>query len=468
MTTAKTSVVKEDGTTPADPFDVGSGREDLTVADDPGLTFDESAERMAALAADPLNAIHLNLPSVNAPVMPGKVTTVRTAKNVTGRTQTYSVQVTSPAKSKITVSPSRFTVKPGKSVDLRVTITSTASGQQFGQIKLDPASSGLPTLHLPVAFLPKQGDVTLTSSCTPETVKWLGASTCTITAQNNSFGDTTADLKTETNVNLLVTGASGAKVTSPFSVEKKNVPLAGAKLGVPSVASGELFGFAPLAGFGTAPISIGDENVLNFTVPEFMYNGVKYTRVGVDSNGYLIVGGGTLEDNECCVLPDQVPDPARPNNILAPFWTDLNGTGTPGIYADVLSDGAGHSWLIFEWLVNVFGTTSTRHFQVWIGLNGEQDITFAYDPSALPADPNGQPFLVGAENQAGDGGGLPTGTLPTGDLRVTSTDPAPGGTASYTVKVRGLVPGDGSATTSMTSPIVLGTTVVSSTVKVTR
>jgi hypothetical protein len=118
--------------------------------------------------------------------------------------------------------------------------------------------------------------------------------------------------------------------------------------------------------------------------------------------------------------------------------------------------------------VNVKGTTSSRHFQIWIGLNGQQDITFAYDSAALPADPNGQPFLVGAENGLGTGGSqLPAGTLPTGDLRVTSTDPVPGGTVSYTVKVRGVVPGEGKVTSSMTTPVVPGTTVVSSTVEVT-
>lgn len=469
MTTAKGGVVKEDESTPADPFDVGSGREDLTKAGNPGLTFDETAERMFALGSELPTAVHLNLPSVNAPVMPGTITTVRTAKNVTGKTQTYTVQVTSPAKSKITVSPNTFTVKAGKSVDLKITITSTAAtGQYFGEIRLDPAAASLPTLHLPVGFVPQQGDVSLTSTCAPDTVGWLvDTSTCTITAQNKSFVDTTANLATKTDVNLLVTGADGAKVTSPFTVEKKNVTLSGAQSGVPSVAPGELFGYLRLAGFGVAPVAIGDEDIVNFTVPEFIYNGVKYTSVGVDTNGYLVVGGGTSEDNNCCFLPDQIPDPARPNNILAPFWTDLDGTGAPGIYAATLSSGTGERWLVIEWQVNVWGTTSNRHFQVWIGLNGTQDITFAYDPAALPADPNGQPLLVGAENAPGTGGGqLPAGTLPTRDLRVTSTDPTPGGTASYTVKVRGLLPGDGTVASTLTSPLVPGTTVVNSTVKV--
>jgi hypothetical protein len=471
MTTAKTGVLKEDEKTPANPFDAGSGREDLTTADDPGLTFDETAQRMFALGNDKVNAIHLNLPSVNAPVMPGEISTVRTAKNVTNRVQTYAVQVTSPANSKITVSPSRFTVQPGKSVALRITITSTASGQQFGEIRLDPVAAGLPTLHLPVGFLPQQGDVTLSSACAPESVRWLSeASVCTITAQNQSFGNAIADLKTETNVNLLVTEASGAKITGPLSAEKKNVTLSGRQAGVPTVAPGALFGFTPLgdAPFNTAPIAIGDESIVNFTVPEFRYNGERYTRIGVDSNGYAIVGGGGAADNVCCTLPDQIPDPALPNNILAPFWTNLDGTGTPGIYANVLRNSSGSRWLVLEWRVNVAGTTSSRHFQIWIGLNGEQDITFAYDPTALPADPNGQPFLIGAENGPGTGGSqLPAGTLPTGDLRVTSTDPVPGGTASYTVTVRGLIPGDGKVTSSMTSPLVPGSTVVSSPVKVT-
>ena len=88
--------------------------------------------------------------------------------------------------------------------------------------------------------------------------------------------------------------------------------------------------------------------------------------------------------------------------MLAPFWTDLDGTGAPGIFAAILTDGV-DTWLVIEWQVNVFGTTSNRHFQVWIGVNGMQDISFTYDPAALPADPNGQAFLVGAENEIGEG-----------------------------------------------------------------
>ena len=115
MTTAKTSVVKEDTVTPADPFDYGSGRVDLTKAGNPGLTFDETAERMFALGNDPVAAVHLNLPSINAPTLPGELTTYRTASNVSSQAQTYKVTTTAPAGSKITVTPASFTLNPGKS-----------------------------------------------------------------------------------------------------------------------------------------------------------------------------------------------------------------------------------------------------------------------------------------------------------------------------------------------------------------
>jgi subtilisin family serine protease len=467
MTTAKTSVVKEDTVTPADPFDVGSGRVDLTKAGGPGLTFDETPERMFALGNDPNNAVNLNLPSVNIPVLPGRVITTRVARNVTGQSQTYKVTTTAPAGSKITVSPSTFTVPAGGTVSLKITVSSTAAeGQYFGEIKLDPSRNSLPDLHLPVAFVPKQGSVSLAQECAPASVAWLRSTTCTVTATNNSFGDATADFKTSVDANLLVTGANGASVQNPWTAKKNGVTLTGAQPGVPTIAPGPTpAGFLPLSLFGIAPEPIGDEDILNYNVPSFVYNGKNYTSLGVDSNGYLIVGGGTSEDNNCCNLT-QIPDPARPNNVLAPFWTDLDGTGAPGIYIGTLSDGVS-TWLVVEWLVNVWGTNSSRHFQVWIGVNGTQDISFTYDPSALPGDPFGQDFLVGAENEFGTGGmQLPAGVLPTEDLVVSSTAPIPGGSVSYTVTVLGLIPGNGRVTTEMTASSVPGVTVVNSAVTV--
>jgi hypothetical protein len=85
-----------------------------------------------------------------------------------------------------------------------------------------------------------------------------------------------------------------------------------------------------------------------------------------------------------------------------------------------------------------------------------QDITFNYG-NAQP-DPNGQDFLVGAENEIGEG--EMSATLPTEDFVVVSTDPTPGDSATYRVVVRGIGVGTGRVRTSLTGPGLPGTTIV--------
>jgi hypothetical protein len=156
----------------------------------------------------------------------------------------------------------------------------------------------------------------------------------------------------------------------------------------------------------------------------------------------------------------------RPNNVLAPFWTDLDGTGAPGIFIATLTDGV-DTWIVVESRLNVFGTSSQRVMQAWIGVNGPEDITFAYDPGNLPADPSGQPFNVGAENADGSAGDQIDG-LPTQDLRVTSTPGAPGGALTYSFNVRGVMAGVGTVRTDLTTPLVNGTTTDVDTITVTQ
>ena len=173
---------------------------------------------------------------------------------------------------------------------------------------------------------------------------------------------------------------------------------------MPSVAPGSLFGYLPMSDFGITPITIGDEEALNFGIPEFTYAGETYSTVGITSNGYAVVGGA--EGADVLFVPQDLPDPARPNNVLAPYWTDLDGTGAPGIFAAFIGDSeTGETWFVSEWQVNLWGTTELKTFQLWIGLNGSEDITYAYDPTDLPGDPPaGYGLTVGAENLNGSAG----------------------------------------------------------------
>ncbi len=119
---------------------------------------------------------------------------------------------------------------------------------------------------------------------------------------------------------------------------------------------------------------------------------------------------------------------------------------------------------MIELRVRVWGTTDLRTLQAWIGVNGVQDITYYYGQTQT--DPAGQDYLVGAENEIGVGD--MTAILPsaTTGLVVTSTDPTPGESASYSLTVRGLGIGTGVVTSTMTADGVIGKTVVKTSITI--
>lgn len=458
-TTATTKVTKPDRTTPADPFDFGGGRIDLTKAGDAALTLDESAANFLTSAADPLNRIDLNLPSVNAPVMPGVITAKRTLVNTTGKTLIFTASGTTVSGANITVLPPLFTIKPGKSQKITIVITAPdlPDGQYFGQVKLKQVG-GDREQHLPVAFYRQEGAVPIDQTCAPSTIaKNTGESTCTVTVRNDTTEDTEVTAVSTLDLKLRLGSVTGATKIGSQIVTAKST-LAGRQPDKPSIAPGEgPAGFLPLSLFGITPVAIGDEEALNFTVPSFTYAGRTYNRIGVVSNGYT-VAGGTSGSADIQFVPQTLPDAAPPNNVLAPYWTDLNGTGAPGVYVATLTDGV-NRWLVVEWRVFLYGTSSLKAFQQWIGLNGTEDITYAYDPGNLPGDPGAEYGLtVGAENADGTAGSQISGP-PTQDYRITSTPGAPGGTLTYSFKVKGVSSGTGTVTTGTSTPQVKGITV---------
>ncbi|SEH00223.1 PA domain-containing protein [Nonomuraea solani] len=464
-TTAKTTVTKQDRTTPADPFDMGGGRIDLTKAGDPGLTLDESAADFVASAADPLNRIDLNLPSVNAPTMPGIITAKRTVTNTTGSRLTFTATATAASGAAITVLPPLFSVAAGRSADLSVVITAPElpDGQYFGQVNLKQVG-GPRALHLPVAFFRQEGAVPVDQTCEPSAIpRDTGESTCTVTVRNTTAQDADVTALSTLDGRLRLNGVTGATRVGT-QIATARATLAATQPARPTIAPGAgPAGYLPLDAFGVTPIPIGDEQAVNFTLPAFVFAGRTYTRIGVTSNGYSVVGGAVADD--ISPVPQTLPDPARPNGVLATYWTDLDGTGAPGVFATILTDGVS-DWLVVEWRLNVFGTTDLKVFQQWIGLNGAEDISYAYDPANRPGSPPaGLGLTVGAENELGTGGDQITGP-PVEDLVVTSAPAVPGGSMTYTMKIKGVTAGAGKVTTATSTPQVKGITVEVDTITV--
>ena len=63
------------------------------------------------------------------------------------------------------------------------------------------------------------------------------------------------------------------------------------------------------------------------------------------------------------------------------------------MFSTVLTDGVSN-WAVIEWRVAVHGTSDERIFQVWLGVNGVQDIQYAYKFDTIRDA--GVPFTVGA------------------------------------------------------------------------
>ena len=138
MTSARQNVVKEDGVTPADPFDFGAGHVVPNGAANPGLVypvaFDEyrgflRSQGLCTLCfgtspAPVMTPTDLNVPSVTIRALSGTKTVTRKVKNV-GPAATYRVSVTEPAGIDVAVSPSRLTLDSGATATYQISFTST-------------------------------------------------------------------------------------------------------------------------------------------------------------------------------------------------------------------------------------------------------------------------------------------------------------------------------------------------------
>lgn len=168
-----------------------------------------------------------------------------------------------------------------------------------------------------------------------------------------------------------------------------------------SVAPGVgVAGYIPLALFGVAPLAgFTDDSMQNFSVPSFVYAGRSWGALGISSNGYLVVGGAGPADNQA--LNRSLPDSAAPHNILAPFWTDLDIAQGGEISIATLTDGVS-SWIVVDWnlLANKDGS-GANSFEVWIGINGVEDIVFEYGAIAGTQPGSAGLLTVGAQDETG-------------------------------------------------------------------
>lgn len=165
MTTSVTDITDNDGT-PADWFDMGSGRVELTRAAQAGLVLDETEAGYDA--ANP--ALGGEVKDLNTASMADSqcVDTCSWTRTVEATDAGAGVAWTAEGAGvsdavDVTVEPSSFTLAEGETQEITVTADVTGASRddyQFGNVVLSPADgSQTHEAHLPVAVLPSNGSL---------------------------------------------------------------------------------------------------------------------------------------------------------------------------------------------------------------------------------------------------------------------------------------------------------------------
>jgi len=165
-------VVKEDGSTPADPFDLGGGRVNLSGAGQAGIVLGVPAGGF--LAENPASGgdpSKINLASMANNDCLGTCSWTREVKNPTTVAMSWDASLVLPPNMTGTVTPTNFFLGASGTalLTIEVDVSSLSVNQwAFAELQLDPApppgipenNGGVlpPSAHLPISVLPHQVD----------------------------------------------------------------------------------------------------------------------------------------------------------------------------------------------------------------------------------------------------------------------------------------------------------------------
>jgi len=154
---------------------------------------------------------------------------------------------------------------------------------------------------------------------------------------------------------------------------------------------GPVFDWLDISSLGTA-LNLSDDDFAEVSLPfDFSFYGDNKNTVKISSNGYLTFGSdGTDFSN------DPIPDINDPNDIIAPFWDDLNPSAGGSIYH--YYDASEEQFIVQYEDVPLLSGGGSLTFQAILDSDGS--ILFQYE------DLNGtlDSATIGIENATGDKG----------------------------------------------------------------
>jgi len=131
--------------------------------------------------------------------------------------------------------------------------------------------------------------------------------------------------------------------------------------------NGPSFDWIDVSATGTE-LNLGDDSYASVTLPfEFPFYGGNKTSIKISSNGYLTFGADGSDFSN-----DPIPNTVDPNDIICPFWEDLNPSSAGSVYYKALTD----KFIVQYSNVARFASQGTYSFEVILSRSGE--IKFQY------------------------------------------------------------------------------------------
>ncbi len=434
------SLRKEDGATPTDPFDRGAGRVNITNALNAGLLLNitgaeyTAANPAATPAGDPKT---LNYPSMGDDACYKSCGWTRTVRNPTGQQMTWNGVFVGSDGLVGTLTVPSFSINAGATQALGVNITDVSGltpGQwYFGTVVYTEADGKAPQFHMPVAI--KVAGSTdsgkIVKTVTPAGAGAGAQMTYTVTVKNKLKSSQTfavSDVVPAGSTYVANSATGGWTYNSGTNTLSGNVSLG------PSAfvwREKNLGGYEEMAGqvppADLAGLSL-DNGCFSLGGMDFYYLDTHYTDILVSMNGVVRAG---IPTSPLCPTgtPTKFPtnDPGdMQENLLAPFWADLDLTGGNMYLVLTIRNGKPHT--VVEWEnIRLKATNQRFSFQLWIE-DGTDNIWFSYPAGFNSTIGTASPTAgIGAENLAGNegvqyyfysGSGTKTGTVPDGSKDV--------------------------------------------------
>ncbi|MDO9086291.1 MAG: S8 family serine peptidase [Anaerolineaceae bacterium] len=405
--TADPTVLKPDGLTPANAFNMGSGRLDLETAMSGGLVFSKPSFTNGTCV--------LNCGWTN------------TIKNFGDTETTWTATVTTDPGLDIVVLPDSVTLGANyqTSFNVQADVSTLTPGTWYFATITWTDDSGMyspATLQVVVRPAASTNPLVLSKSVDKASAKPDEVLSYTLNLSNFNTEETTFFLRDPLPTNLTYVPDSVSTNASYNVIDNQieaQITLDGTVAVVEPYNWGGFFDLTPYKVPGYylelddyCGLSC-DDYAINLTGMGLYYFGTYYDKIGISTNGFLQPGGATSATASTQFLPNS----AAPNNVIAPLWTDLNLDAGGDWFYVPLYDGT-YYYDVFQWTdVPQWGTSQLYTFQIWF-VYGTDMIFFSYE--SFPAGVATYNTTIGIEDPTGlvgdtfynVTGGVVTGSLP--------------------------------------------------------